>query len=89
MARAPRLVALLALAVSLVVGGCSSGAQPEGSSDAPTVVAAEDFWGSIASQLGGDRVSVTSIITDPNADPHDYEPTTEDAGEIATDKVVI
>ena len=39
------------------------------------VVAAENFWGSIASQLGGDHVTVTSIITNPDTDPHDYEPT--------------
>ena len=29
----------------------------------------------IAAQLGGDHVQVTSIITNPNTDPHDYEPT--------------
>jgi zinc/manganese transport system substrate-binding protein len=48
------------------------------------VVAAENFWGSIASQLGGDHVHVTSIITNPNADPHDYEPSAADAREMAT-----
>ena len=47
------------------------------------VVAAENFWGSIAAQLGGDRVDVTSIITNPDTDPHDYEPTADDARAIA------
>ncbi|MEW2549625.1 zinc ABC transporter substrate-binding protein [Streptomyces sp. NPDC047002] len=47
------------------------------------VVAAENFWGSIASQLGGDHVKVTSIIDNPNADPHDYEPTAADARTVA------
>src|SRR5208283_1646890 len=37
------------------------------------VVAAENFWGSLVSQLGGTRVNVMSIVTDPNADPHEYE----------------
>ncbi|MCI4338335.1 MAG: zinc ABC transporter substrate-binding protein, partial [Thermoplasmata archaeon] len=37
------------------------------------VVAAENFWGSLISQLGGNRTAVTSILTDPNADPHEYE----------------
>jgi zinc/manganese transport system substrate-binding protein len=55
----------------------------------PQVVAAENFWGSIASQLGGGRVQVTSIITNPNADPHAYEPTTADAKLIATASLVI
>ena len=39
------------------------------------VVAAENFWGSIASQIGGSHVHVVSIITNPDTDPHDYEPT--------------
>ncbi len=33
------------------------------------IVAAENFWGSLTQQLGGNRVNVTSIVTDPNADP--------------------
>ncbi|MFN2451852.1 MAG: metal ABC transporter solute-binding protein, Zn/Mn family [Candidatus Dormibacteria bacterium] len=37
------------------------------------VVAGENAWGSIAAEIGGPRVSVTSIITDPAADPHTYE----------------
>jgi zinc/manganese transport system substrate-binding protein len=53
------------------------------------VVAAENFWGSIASQLGGTHASVTSIITSPDTDPHDYEPTPDDGRTIATAKYVI
>ncbi len=37
------------------------------------VVAAENFWGSLVSQLGGAWTHVTSIITDPNTDPHEYQ----------------
>jgi zinc/manganese transport system substrate-binding protein len=53
------------------------------------VVAAENFWGSIASQLGGDRVQVTSVITSPATDPHDYEPTAVDARMIAGAQMLI
>ena len=53
------------------------------------VVAAENFWGSIASQLGGDRVSVQSIIVNPSTDPHTYEPTPSDAITLAGGKLVI
>src|SRR6266700_2044990 len=78
------LGALLLVSLS----ACSSG--PGGSSDGkPKVVAAENFWGSLATQLGGDRVEVTSIITNPNADPHDYEPTTADARSMASAIFVI
>ena len=53
------------------------------------VVAAENFWGSIASQIGGSHVSVTSIITNPTVDPHSYEPTTADAIVLASAQLVI
>jgi len=36
------------------------------------VVAAENFWGSLISQIGGNHVHVVSLVTDPNADPHEY-----------------
>ena len=47
------------------------------------VVVAENAWGSIAAQVGGKYVQVTSIITNPNADPHVYEPTPADARIVA------
>ncbi len=37
------------------------------------VVASTDVWGSVVSAIGGPHVSVSSIITDPSADPHSYE----------------
>jgi zinc/manganese transport system substrate-binding protein len=60
------------------------------SSDGPIqVVAAENFWGSLVSQLGGNHTSVLSIVTDPNADPHEYESNTSDAIAIADARLVI
>jgi zinc/manganese transport system substrate-binding protein len=53
------------------------------------VVAAENFWGSIVSQLGGAHAHVTSIITNPNTDPHSYEPTAADARSLADARLVI
>ncbi len=53
------------------------------------VVAAENFWGSIARQIGGSHVRVVSIITNPNTDPHSYEPTAGDARTIAGAQFVI
>lgn len=57
--------------------------------DKLNVVAAENFWGNIASQLGGNHVHVTSIITDPNADPHLYETNAQNAAAVSSAKVVI
>ena len=53
------------------------------------VVAGENFWGSIATQLGGSKVSVQSVVTDPNADPHEYESSTSDARAFAEARLVI
>jgi zinc/manganese transport system substrate-binding protein len=53
------------------------------------VVAAENFWGSLISQLGGSRIRVLSIVTDPNADPHEYESNSQDAQAIANAALVI
>jgi len=52
-------------------------------------VAGENFWGSIATQLGGAQVSVTSVVSDPNADPHQYESSTNDARAFAQANYVI
>jgi zinc/manganese transport system substrate-binding protein len=53
------------------------------------IVAAENFWGSLVSQLGGSKVKVTSIVSDPNADPHEYEVNSTDARDFATANYVI
>ncbi|MGD0477938.1 MAG: zinc ABC transporter substrate-binding protein [Nitrososphaerales archaeon] len=53
------------------------------------VVAAENFWGSLVSQLGGTHVNVLSIVSNPNADPHEYEGDVADARAIADANLVI
>ena len=63
--------------------------KPETAGGKIDIVAAENFYGNIASQLGGDKVSVKSIISNPNADPHEYESGVEDAIAIAKARVVI
>src|SRR5579862_8552231 len=76
---------LLAIAALAVLGLPA----PAGASAPLRVVAAENFWGSIAAQLGGDRVQVTSVIANPATDPHDYEPTAVDARTLAGAQLVI
>src|SRR5262245_54846200 len=53
------------------------------------VVAVENFWGSLARQLGGAHADVTSIIANPATDPHDYEPTGPDAVDLAGAQLAI
>jgi zinc/manganese transport system substrate-binding protein len=84
---ASALLALLALA-----GGCAGLSTDRATTTGGKglqVVAAENFWGSIASQLGGSRVHVTSVIASPATDPHDYEPTAADARTMAGAQLAI
>jgi zinc/manganese transport system substrate-binding protein len=78
-------------APSPVALAAADGAATSSSRGGPkfTVVAAENFWGSLASQLGGQQVTVTSIITNPDTDPHEYEATPDDARTIAGARMVI
>lgn len=93
------LLALLSLTALLAGCGKSS---PSGSSASVAssggsggaahgfeVVAGENFWGSIATQLAGEKATVRSIIVNPDTDPHSYEPTARDARVIAGAKMAI
>jgi zinc/manganese transport system substrate-binding protein len=94
----PTLAILSLMVVGwMVVGTLYSGALP-GAKQQTTcsqgggvvkVVAAENFWGSLVSQLGGTHVNVLSIVTDPNADPHEYESNAATAQAVADACLVI
>ncbi len=53
------------------------------------VVAAENFYGDMARQIGGDRVSVASIMNNPDQDPHLFETTPGIVRQIAAAQIVI
>ncbi len=92
-----------AVALALLAACGSSGSGGTGTPGGPTaasggsassskvvsVVAAENFWGDIISQIGGSHVNVISIISDPNTDPHEYESDTSDAAAIAKASFVL
>lgn len=85
-----RYVAVLAAAFAVPLaaacgggGGDAGGPLPCQDSTKPVVVAAENFWGSIAGQLAGDRACTASIIVNPDTDPHAYEAKPDDAKLIA------
>jgi zinc/manganese transport system substrate-binding protein len=80
---------LSALALTAAGVGLSSGDAATAGAGDLQVVAAENVWGSIAAQLGGNRVHVTSVITSPATDPHAYEPTAADARTMAGAKLAI
>src|SRR5215470_6748141 len=62
------------VALTMLATGCGAGATAtQQRPGVINVVAAENFWGSLVSQLGGAHVRVLSIVTNPSTDPHDYE----------------
>jgi zinc/manganese transport system substrate-binding protein len=82
--------AWISACLALALGACGSvAASPGASSGKLEMVAAENFWGSIARQIGGEHATVTSIITNPDTDPHSYEPTPGDARLMALSSYVI
>src|SRR5437764_5087809 len=81
-----RYVAVV-VALAVLVAGCSPGGVSAGGG--LRVVAAENFWGSIAAQLAGAKAHVQSIVVNPAQDPHSYEPTSADAVRLATAQLAI
>lgn len=99
-----RLAALVIAAVTAAVtmtAGCSSSSSPTPTptraasssgtaTSAPVdVVASTNVWGDIAQQIGGDHVTVTSIMSDPNADPHQYEANAKTAAALSKSQFVV
>ncbi|ROQ40053.1 zinc/manganese transport system substrate-binding protein [Frondihabitans sp. PhB188] len=71
----PLLAAATAVVAALTLAGCSSSTPSASTSsdEKVLVVASTNVYGDIASQIGGDHVSVTSILSNPNQDPHGFE----------------
>jgi zinc/manganese transport system substrate-binding protein len=81
------LTTVLALAATALLSGC--GAISSATTTGVSVVAAENFWGSIAKQIAGHKAGVQSIITNPAQDPHSYEPPARDAITLITARLAI
>lgn len=81
------VVIVVAIAAAIVAFGKSPSTWPHDGKI--HVVAGENFWGNIASQIGGSQVDVVSIITNPNTDPHLYESDAHDAAAVASANVVV
>ncbi|MCI2018067.1 MAG: metal ABC transporter solute-binding protein [Lentilactobacillus buchneri] len=81
------LLAFLIVTLGIVAAGCSS--HSSSSNGKIKITATTDFYGEVAKAVAGNKGEVTSVITNPNIDPHDYEPTTKVAKNIVGSKMVI
>lgn len=86
------MVCVLVGALFLFSACNTADATPGGSpsaSKALQVVAAENFYGDVVSQLGGSHVNVTSILSDPNVDPHEYTSNFQTAQKVSKADLVL
>ena len=89
----------LAAAGVCILAGCSAptspsapiaaGPLPVGSAPPIAVLGTENFYADLLGQVGGARVSATSLLNDPNADPHAFESSTQAAVLVADARLVI
>lgn len=84
------VAAVLLSSISFGIACSSPVSAPGASADQRVrIVAAENFYGDVATQIGGDRVSVVSILSDPSTDPHAYESNSGDARAVANAQLVV
>ncbi|NEG55688.1 metal ABC transporter solute-binding protein, Zn/Mn family [Bifidobacterium platyrrhinorum] len=93
--------AALAAAAALVAAcaACGSGDVGDGrSSGTPAqeartgvidVVASVNQWGSLAAEIGGKDVKVTSVLSSTGVDAHDFEPKTSDLAGLSKAEIVV
>ena len=87
-----RRLALLTSASLALLAGCGSSSDSADAKSAPArvaVIASTNVWGDIARRIGGDRVDVTSVISDPDQDPHSYEADPQNQLALSKAKVVV
>jgi zinc/manganese transport system substrate-binding protein len=91
LARLSRRRAAVLAVVTTALAICTAGiARPALAADAPVpVVAAENFYGDVVKQIGGARVDVTSILTNPDQDPHLFEASPKTARALQHARIVV
>src|SRR5256714_7485028 len=79
---------VLALAIGAVTACAGPATTPSGG-PAIAVLGTENFYGDLLAQIGDSRVNASSILSDPNVDPHEYEASPAAAKLVADAKLVI
>ncbi len=82
------LLICLCLIVSLM-GNCGRKEAPQPGAAMLNIVAAENFYGGVARQIAGDSADVTSILSNPNQDPHEFTTDAATARAVADADIVI
>jgi zinc/manganese transport system substrate-binding protein len=80
-------LAFVAIGAIFVLAGCS--ATTPSSNGKIVAVGAENQYADVISQIGGKYVSVSSIMSNPNTDPHTFEASADVAREVSTAQIVV
>lgn len=86
-----KIVSGFLLVLLFLLSACAgiSGTSTTAAFGTVNIVAAENFYGDIAKQLGGSHVAVTSVLSDPNVDPHQYESSVQTGIAVSKAQLVI
>src|SRR5262252_970763 len=86
---AARLVTPLLAAATLALLAPATAGAARRAPGPLAAVGSTNFYADVIAQVGGPRVLVTGIISNPNADPHSYESSTSDAAAVADARLVV
>ena len=87
---AERSVAAGLLGIGLLLASGASGASASGpKSSVINAVGAENEYANVLSQIGGKYVKVSSILNNPNTDPHTFEASTSVAEEVSQAQLIV
>lgn len=89
MRRSALALPALFVTAALALAGCASSTTAPSASAGVKIVASTNVYGEIAQQIGGEHVSITSIIDSPDQDPHDYAATPRDQLAVSEAALVI
>ena len=90
------LLLIIGIIILFLLSACGAATTGNGTTSNSTssstvinVVAAENFYGNVVKQLGGSHVAVTSILSNPNVDPHLYESNVQTAVAVSKARLVV
>ncbi|HTQ52271.1 MAG TPA: zinc ABC transporter substrate-binding protein [Candidatus Acidoferrales bacterium] len=85
----PKLTFLALCLLACLVAGCGKKEAAKSEAAKVSIVAAENFYGGVARQIAGNSAEVTSILSNPNQDPHEFTTDAATARAVADADIVI
>lgn len=82
-------IAGIFISAALVLSGCATSAQGSSTGGKIVAVGAENEYADVISQIGGDYVNVTAIMSNPNTDPHTFEASASVAKTLSQAQLVV